>query len=140
MAITKEEILKGRVKEEDLSPEMKKNLEILVEKMNKVRNAYGKPVTVTSGLRTMEDHLRIYKEKGITDKSKIPMKSKHLYCQAVDISDPHQELQKWCEENVSLLKEIGLWMESFSATKNWCHFQIVPYGSWKEGKSLWFNP
>ncbi len=140
MSITKEEVLKGRIKEEELSPEMQENLEILIEKINKVRDAYGKPMTVTSGLRTMEDHLRIYKEKGITDKSKIPMKSKHLYCQAVDISDPHQELQKWCEKNVSLLEEIGLWMESFSATKNWCHFQIVPYGSWKEGKSLWFNP
>lgn len=140
MAITKEEILKGRIREDELSPELQENLKILVEKINKIRNAYGKPMIVTSGLRTMEDHLRIYKNKGITDTSKIPMKSKHLYCQAVDISDPNQELQGWCKNNVALLEEVGLWLESFDATHNWVHFQIVPYGSWKEGKSRWFNP
>lgn len=140
MAITKDEILMGRVKESELSDEMKNNLQILFDKINKVRSAYGKPMTVTSGLRTMEDHLRIYKEKGITDKSKIPMKSKHLYCQAVDISDPNQELQKWCKNNIPLLESIGVWMEDFSATHNWCHFQSVPYGSWAKGKTLWFKP
>lgn len=140
MAITKEEILMGRVKESELSSELKSNLEILLKKMNELRSKYGKPMKVTSGYRSKEDQIRIYKDKGITDVSKIPMKSKHLYCQAVDISDPNKDLQKWCKQNESVLKEIGLWMEDFSATPNWVHFQAVPYASWKEGKSLWFNP
>ena len=140
MAITKEEILMGRVKESELSSELKSNLEILLKKMNELRSKYGKPMKVTSGYRSKEDQIRIYKDKGITDVSKIPMKSKHLYCQAVDISDPNKDLQKWCKQNENVLKEIGFWMEDFSATPNWVHFQVVPYASWKEGKSLWFNP
>lgn len=44
----------------------------------------NKPVIVTSGYRSMAHHLRIYAEKGITDKSKIPMGSYHLTGKAVD--------------------------------------------------------
>lgn len=102
------------------------NLLILLEKVNKVREAYGKSMVISSGYRSMDDHKRIYREKGITDESKIPMKSKHLYGQALDVSDPNQELQKWVKSNVLLMEEIGLWMEDFSATKNWCHFQTLP--------------
>lgn len=107
------------------------NLEELLVKVNKVRTAYNKPMTVTSGYRSMYDHKRIYNAKGIFDESKIPMKSKHLSGEAVDIYDPNQELQKWCLYNTKLLIEIGLWMEDFSATKNWVHFQIVPPKSGK---------
>ena len=100
------------------------NLEELLIKINKVRIVYGKVMTVTSGYRSMYDHKRIYNAKGIFDEKKIPMKSKHLEGLAVDISDPKQELQKWCLANTALLESVGLWMEDFSATKNWCHFQI----------------
>ena len=123
-----------------LSPEIQDNLQKLLVIINNVRTLYDAPMVVTSGLRTMEEHLAIYARKGITDKSKIPMKSKHLYGLAVDISDPDKKLQSWCLANEKTLKELGVWMESFSATPNWCHFQIVPYGSYKEGKSIWFNP
>jgi len=44
----------------------------------------GQPVTITSGYRSLQDHLRIYKQKGITDKSKIPMGSYHLKGLAAD--------------------------------------------------------
>lgn len=133
--ITMSELLKG-AKLEDQDDAIQSNLKELLEKINKIRALYGKPMVVTSGLRTMEDHLRIYKEKGITDKSKIPMKSKHLSGQSVDISDPKQELQKWCKENEKALQDIGLWMEDFQYTKTWCHFQVVPP---KSGKR-WFIP
>jgi hypothetical protein len=140
MAITMKELLNNKYNLEDQPDDVQKNLGVLLERINKVRSAWGRPMTPTSGLRSMEDHLRIYREKGITDPAKIPMKSKHLYGQAVDISDPNRQLQQWCKQNEPLLKAIGLWMESFDATPNWCHFQIVPYGSYKEGKSIWFNP
>jgi len=54
------------------------NLMELLNRINKVRAAYGSPMIVTSGLRTIEHHLEIYKKKGITDLRKIPMKSLHL--------------------------------------------------------------
>lgn len=123
-----------------LDKSIQDNLMDLLEKVNRIREAWGKPMIVTSGLRSMEDHLRIYRQKGITDLAKIPMKSKHLFGQAVDISDPKRELQAWCKQNESLLQSIGVWMESFDTTTNWVHFQIVPYGSYKPGKSLWFIP
>lgn len=122
------------------TPEIDANLDDLLVKMNKVRSLYGKSMIVTSGLRSMEKHLDIYKNKGITDPAKIPMKSKHLFGQACDISDPKGELQKWCKENEDKLVEIGLWMEDFNATPNWCHFQTVQYGSWVAGKSRFFKP
>lgn len=133
--ISMKEILKSA--DFESQPDYIKNaLEILIERINQIRDAYGKPMIVTSGLRTLEDHLRIYKEKGITDQSKIPMKSKHLMGKAVDIYDPNKDLQKWCKENEVKLEEFKLWMEDFSATPNWCHFQTEPPASGKR----WFLP
>lgn len=111
---------------DSLSPEIQANIQDLLIKINKVRTEWDHPMIVTSGLRSMEHHLAIYKAKGITDTKRIPMKSRHLYGLACDISDPKQELQKWCFDNIKLLEEIGLWMESFAFTKTWCHFQSVP--------------
>jgi len=125
--ITKQELLSGNL-ESDLTPEQLANLEILLERINKLRNAYGKPLKVTSGVRTMNHHLQIYADKGITDKSKIPMKSKHLSCEACDIvpiGKPVKDLHDWIKANVKLMEEIGLWFEDFSATETWTHCQIV---------------
>ena len=113
-----------------VSEEQAKNLAILLERINKVRAAWGKPMTTTSGLRTLEDHLRIYKDMGITDQSKIPMSSKHLYGQAVDISDPDGKLFDWVKANEKLMEEIGLWMEEKDSHKR-VHFQTVPPKSGK---------
>ncbi len=124
------ELLKG-VKFEELSPEIQANLLKLLEIMNKIRVAYAKPMIVTSGLRSMADHLRIYREKGITDTSRIPMKSRHLLGLAVDIYDPKGELKKWIMENLKLMEELGVYLEDFSATPTWVHFQIVPTASGK---------
>lgn len=92
------------------------NLEILLERLNKVRALYGKSMTVTSGIRSMVEQMRI--------NPKAP-NSKHIHGQAADIYDPNQELQTWCYDNVEHLEEIGLWCEAFKATPNWVHFQIT---------------
>jgi hypothetical protein len=134
--ITMEELLSNQAKLNELEPDIQNNLNELLLRINKVRTSWGKPMTVTSGFRTMKHHLEIYAAKGITDKSKIPMKSNHLYGRAVDISDPTHVLQNWCKANEPLLAEIGLWMEDFSVTKTWCHFQINPPQSGKR----WFMP
>lgn len=120
----------------DISLEIQHNLEEVLLRINKIRTAYNKPMTVTSGYRTMQDHIRIYNAKGIMDLKKIPMQSRHLYGKAVDISDPNKDLQKWCLANIKMLEDVGLWLEDFSATPNWVHFQIEPP---KSGKRM-FKP
>jgi hypothetical protein len=130
------EILKNGEKFEDLDEEVQANLLILLEKANKIRAAYGKPLIVSSGYRDKHDHIRIYIEKAMKegkpfDITKVPMGSKHLTGSAIDLFDPNQELQKWVKENIKLFEDVGLWMEDFSATPNWVHVQIVPPKSGK---------
>ena len=118
-----------------LPQEHQDNLYILLERINNVRSLWGKSMTVTSGYRSLEEHLAIYAKKGITDKSKIPMKSKHLFGQAVDIFDPELSLTKWLKENNSQrLVDIKFWCEE--GNKNWVHFQISPPNS----GNRWFLP
>lgn len=124
------EILKG-VSHDSLSQKIQDNLDTLVERINRVREAYATPMSVTSGFRSMEDHLRIYAEKGITDQSKIPMKSQHLSGCAVDIGDASGALKAWVKLNVPLLEEVGLYCEAFEYTPTWVHFQINPPASEK---------
>lgn len=102
------------------------NLEDLLVKINRLRVTYGKPLKVTSGYRSIEDHLRIYKEKGITDKTKIPMQSNHLKGLAVDLvplTEPIEKLHAWILHNYA---DKDLWFEDFSISKNWLHAQIIP--------------
>lgn len=135
--ITQQELLQNN-KLADLSPELQANLAILLQKINKVRILWNKPMTITSCLRSKDDQIRIYKAKGITDINKIPMKSKHFFMQAVDIADPTGELYKWSESHEKELLEIGLWCEK--GTVGWVHYQTTQYGSWAPGKSVFFNP
>lgn len=128
--ITYEEIV-GKINEDEIPDEHFKNIIELKEKVNKLRQAYGKPLIVSSGYRTLAKHLEIYAAKGIIDQSKIPMKSKHLSGQAVDFSDPKRLLQNWILANEDLVTSFGLWFEDFDYTKNWCHCQIVPPKSGK---------
>lgn len=126
--ITWQEML-GKYKESDISNEFIPNLKELHKRINVIRNAYGKPMIPTSIFRSMADHLRIYTQKGITDKSKIPMGSNHLKGCAIDIADPQGKLMEWTKENIPLLEEVGLWCED--GISGWCHFQSVPPKSGK---------
>lgn len=128
--ITMNELLSNQARLGDLPNDIQNNLNDLLVKINKVRLAYGKPMTVTSGLRTTKHHLEIYARKGIYP-PKVPMKSNHLSGRAVDFSDADGKLKAWVKENIKLMEEIGLWLEDFSATKTWCHFQINPPKSGK---------
>ena len=142
MSIKKEELLKD-VPESELTEEQKENLEELLPKLNKLRTAYGKPLRVTSGVRSMKKHLQIYKDKGITDKKKIPMKSKHLKAQAADIVPVDgnvKDFQKFILDNVELMEDIGIYFEDFKYTPMWVHVQSVPFGSYKKGGTIFFIP
>jgi len=125
--ISMKEILQGKVNLEDLPQEHQDNLNNLLEKLNKLRQAYGKAMKVTSGYRSLEDHLRIYADKGIRDLSQIPMKSKHLSGQACDFSDPDNKLKDFINDcTEEQLEEFGLYFEDFKHTSNWVHCQSVP--------------
>lgn len=123
----------------DTTDEQATNLQTLLDRVNKVRAAWGKPMTVTSGLRTMEDHLRIYREKaekaGVPfDESKVPMKSKHLIGAAVDIADGGLIITAWLKANPDALEDAELWCEA--GNSNWVHFQCIPPTS----GNRWFIP
>lgn len=135
MSISLKELIKD-TQFNTLPKEVQDNLMTLLERINKVRDKWAHSMTVTSGLRTMKEHLAIYAAKGITDKSKIPMKSAHLAGGAVDISDPDKKLQAWCTANEPFLTSVGLWMEDFKATPNWCHFQVYA----PKSGNRWFVP
>jgi uncharacterized protein YcbK (DUF882 family) len=100
------------------------NLEELLLKINKVRVLFNKPMIVTSGYRSEQDHLRIYRSKGVPD-NKIPMGSAHLKGAAVDILDKDGSLFKWCKDNVNQLETIELWCEDDQSVPR-VHFQIYP--------------
>lgn len=129
------EILKNK-KLEDLPDDIQDNLTDLCERLNVIRRAYGKPMKVTSGFRSKEDHLRVYKQKGITDPKKIPMGSRHLSGKACDIADADGKLKEWILENIELLEKVELWMEDFSVTTTWVHFQSESPAS----KNRFFKP
>lgn len=106
----------------DPTVEQAANLAILLERINKVRKAYGKPMIVTSGLRSNADQQRI---------NPSAPRSKHLMGAAVDIADKDADLYNWARKNESLLAEIGLWCEDGRYTLGWVHFQILPPRSGK---------
>ena len=127
MAISLLELLRGHVIT-DLSIDEQHNLEELQKRINVIREAWGKPMIITSGFRSMQDHLRIYSELAFKrgkpfDQSKVPMKSAHLSGSAVDISDPDGSLYEWCHKNIPLLETTGLWCE-MKDDQHRVHFQI----------------
>lgn len=104
----------------DFTPEVCYNAGKLIEKINCL--GFKPARLLSSCLRSRQSQIRIYKEKGITDKSKIPFGSAHLTGEGVDIAD-NGDLQRWLKENVKKLKELGLYVEDFSATPTWVHIQ-----------------
>ena len=126
---------------EDLPQEHQDNLSVLLERINKVRALWGKPITVTSGYRSMSDHLRIYREiaekKGIPfDESKVPLHSKHLYGQAADLYDPDGSLLEFCKaDDDKVIVDAELWGEDDPEVPR-VHLQIIPPPS----QHRWFKP
>lgn len=119
----------------DVAINIQHNLEELLTKMNKIRTAYNKPMQITSGLRSKNDHIRIYSElaakRGVDfDIKKVPMGSAHLTGCACDILDKDGSLMEWCKNNEKLLEEVGLWCEEKDDQPR-VHFQIYPPKSGK---------
>lgn len=124
-------------KEYELIGDQKNNQENLLYRISVVRYFYGNPMIGTSGVRSKDDHIKIYVKKGYQLKD-IPMGSNHLLGAAWDVADKNGTLMRFCVDSENLLKTLGLWIEN--NTDGWVHFQCLPYGSWRPGKSIFFNP
>lgn len=68
------------------------------------------------------------------------LRSNHMTGQAIDISDPEGDLDEWCLHHLDRLALYTLWMEHPSATKGWCHLQIVPQKSFVRTGLRYFYP
>lgn len=106
----------GRDREYPLSDKLEENLRKLLVSLNKFRNIYGKPMTVTSGYRPGKYNTAAGGAKA----------SAHLSCEACDFHDPDGTLDSYCLVNQQVLAECGLWLESPDSTPNWTHLDIKP--------------
>lgn len=104
---TRDEILKGRDKLSPLTPEMEGNLEKLIKAVSRIRHAYGRSLSVSSG----------YRPESINSQTVGAAKaSAHMMCQAVDIVDKDGSFAKWCLNNLTVLEESGIFLEDPSYT------------------------
>jgi hypothetical protein len=123
------ELLKGN-SISDIPLTAQKNLEELLKRINIIRAKWGRPMTVTSGFRSMQHHIDIYRTIALRKKRQfsnlqVPMGSRHLTGEAVDIADPDGTLHDWCSNNVELLEQVGLWLEVKDSEPR-VHFQSKP--------------
>jgi hypothetical protein len=130
--ITLDDYLMGRDKIYTISHEQVANAQVVVERVNLLLSYYYKDhpdadkPKVNSGWRPPQVNA---KTPGAAKKSK------HMTCEAVDLDDDDGALDDWCMDSLNHLERCGLWMEHPSATKGWCHLQIVPP---KSGKRVFY--
>jgi hypothetical protein len=112
MMITREEILRGV----EIPEAMEGNLKVLLERLNKFRAWYGKPMIVTSG----------YRDPGRNAEVGGSTQSSHMTCQAADFRDTDGLIAARVLANREKLVEFDLYMEDPEFTKGWCHLQWRP--------------
>lgn len=124
--ISKAELLKGRDIQYpmDYISQVSENLDRLLVPLNKIREAYGKPMSVNSGWRPRAVN---------SSTPGAAAHSKHMEGLAADISDPDGEVMRWTLANLQLMKDLGIYMEDFRWTPNWTHYQL---GAPKSGKRI----
>lgn len=101
----------------ELTDEIRANAAITVSRANLLLKAAGIEAGLRSGWRPAAANAGI---------ANAAPKSKHMTGQAIDLEDNEGELDDFCMKRPDVLKTIGLWQEHPSATKSWCHVQIIP--------------
>jgi len=102
------------------------NLSRLFYAMNEIRKQYGKPMIVTSGVRSLEDQTRIDACRIVGGKKAGPrLGSAHLQAAACDVWDREGTLWRFVRDNLKLMEQLGVYLEDRSKTPTWCHFQIL---------------
>lgn len=122
--ITKAEILQGRDKlfPEFYTEQISENADLLVEKLNVLRAAYGQPMIIASGFRPPPVN---------ANTANAAPKSNHMLCLAADIRDADGKFWNWCLANLDLLAATGIYLEDRRWTPTWTHAQIIPPASRK---------
>jgi hypothetical protein len=120
--LTKAELLANRDKlfPDEYTQQISDNLDLLLEKLNVVRAAYGLPMKVNSAWRPT------------TINSMTPgaaPNSKHVEGLACDFNDPDGKLFEWCLQNLDLLNSLSIYLEDprWTRTKSgggWVHMQV----------------
>jgi len=111
--ITREEVLMGRDKQYPLTPELERNLQELLRRLNLFRQIYGRPMVVTSGYRPAALNKQVGGAKN----------SAHMTCEACDFRDEKGELRRYILQNPNVLEVCDLYCEDFSFTPTWVHLQ-----------------
>lgn len=130
MGVTFKELL-GHHSISDIPIAHQQNMDMLLKAMAIVREAWGKPMIVTSGWRNEQDMRRIY------GNDPYPKGSAHLSGLAVDIADKDGTLNHWLKNDptgITSLEKAGLYCEERQGP--WQHFQL---GAPKSGRRF-FNP
>lgn len=112
--ISKKDLLMGRDREYPLTAELEQNLMKLVEAIQKLEVAYGKPFSVSSGYRPGWYNRAAGGAPG----------SAHMLCEAVDLHDRDNSIKKWITEDI--LTKYDLYMEDPDKTLTWIHLQVRP--------------
>lgn len=100
----------------ELTPQIRDNALVLINRVNKVLGAFGRTPPVNSGWRP----------RAVNDATPgAARNSRHLTGQAVDLQDRDGALNAWCVANIGQLAAAGLWLEDRRDTPSWCHLQSV---------------
>lgn len=79
----------------------------------------SQPITITSGYRSPEHQIEVYRQKGITDLSKIPMGSYHLKGLAADFT-----VKGFTISQLYRLMDIHHWGGVERTDGNWQHIDL----------------
>ena len=109
--ISRDEFLMGRDSAFPLSAELEVNASDYLDKINKFRAIYGKPMIVSSGYRPGHYNKDAGGAKG----------SAHAVCLACDFVDHDGSLDQYCLDNLDVLEQCGLYLEDPKSTPNWSH-------------------
>lgn len=109
-----------------LTDDLRTNAEETIRRANNLLTMFGGDRSVNSGWRPPAVNA--------STPGAAP-NSKHMTCQAIDLSDPDGDLDEWLYDTQARLIDLQLWMEHPATTKGWCHVQIVPP---KSGKLVFY--
>ena len=117
-----------------LNRDQRYNLHLLHTTLNEIRAEWDRPMVITSSLRSMEHHLRIYEEKNARrtaegmDPLPIPLSSAHLCAAAADVRDETGMLFHFIVGRMELWESLDLdvYLESSNYTPGWVHLQVIP--------------
>jgi uncharacterized protein YcbK (DUF882 family) len=117
--VTLAEYIMGRDAQYPLTQEQWDNAEDLIEKLVELEDHWtdesGEEFVITSGYRPAEINAGIAGAKP---------DDAHTKCMGVDLRDTNMELSDFLLRNLTLLEQIGFWMESPQSAKDHVHLQI----------------